>query len=515
MAGPDFLFHMETLKRAKAVRNPRWGKFIRANAVGPNGSTALVMIVCVSNSNSVINFHFACGGSLQMNLESALYLEPSSPRTGVNETERVTPLIVAAACRPDAPGLISTLIELNADVNHQTETGATALYHACRQGDVTIVQSLLDHNASVSPRMVRDGSMPIHMAAKYGHWEVIRLLAANNADLSARLFFGNLFKTDYAPLFIAVDNNQPLAAEELLRLGAPVSEPALYRAATKGDGTSVKMLLDYKATPSRHALRAACEEGHSNVVELLLKAKADPMSLGSPSALHIAAHGNHIAITACLIEAGADVNATSITGVSPLMVCTAVGHVECAKHLLVAGCSLLQRSTGGADALELAVRANFFETIQVLVIAGARTTQPNFLRLMTASNDMDVAFWLTYTEQWSAIQHLAASEMHHFGLQLAKKGLFPQSTPQGMIHSRLLAGNPEPWGDTMGSREVCTTTRSLVQGLSTTWKPSTHHLVSKHTNLRFHTLMLVHARLWATDKCTLPVEMWFFVMRFL
>jgi ankyrin repeat protein len=472
------------------------------------------MLATVGSSNSLINFHWSCGGDLQMNMESLLYMEATSSRLGVNPMERVTPLIVAAACRGDAPGLISTLIEMNADVNHQTETGASAMYHACRHGDVTIVQTLLDHNASVSLGMVRDGSMPIHVAAKHGHWEVIRLLAANNADLSARLLWGNLFKTDYTPLFIAIDNNRQLAAEELLRLGAPVSEAALYRAATKGDGTSVEMLLDYKATPSKHALRVACEEGHSNVVHLLLRANADPMSLGMPSALHIACTGGHIAITAHLIKAGADVNAPNITGVSPLMVCATLGHVQCAKQLILAGSSLHQRSRAGADAIELALRFNFFSVVQILVIAGVKTTNPNFVRLMTASNDMDVTFWLVFTGQWSAIEHLAASEMHQFGLQLAKKGLFPQCSPKSMIRARLLASNPQPWGETMGSREVCSTTNGLIKDLTTCWKPSTHHLVSKHTNLRFHTLMLVHAKLWATDKCTLPVEMWLFIVSF-
>lgn len=57
-----------------------------------------------------------------------------------------------------------------ADINRQAGDGATALYEACRNGHLDIVELLLSHNADAN-RPAKAGLLPLHVAAQQGHCE--------------------------------------------------------------------------------------------------------------------------------------------------------------------------------------------------------------------------------------------------------------------------------------------------------------------------------------------------------
>lgn len=56
---------------------------------------------------------------------------------------------------------------LGADINTQASDNASALYEACKNGHVPIVEFLLSQGADAN-RANKDGLLPLHIAAKKG-----------------------------------------------------------------------------------------------------------------------------------------------------------------------------------------------------------------------------------------------------------------------------------------------------------------------------------------------------------
>lgn len=55
-----------------------------------------------------------------------------------------------------------------ADINSQAADGATALYEACKNGHVNVVEFLLSQNADAN-KPGKTGLLPIHIAAQRGN----------------------------------------------------------------------------------------------------------------------------------------------------------------------------------------------------------------------------------------------------------------------------------------------------------------------------------------------------------
>ncbi|XP_065084469.1 uncharacterized protein LOC135706743 [Ochlerotatus camptorhynchus] len=67
--------------------------------------------------------------------------------------------------------IVNLLIANNADPNEMDDNKWTALHYACKNGNVEIVQFFIDR-----------GATPLHIAAGYGHLNIVKLLIANNVD---------------------------------------------------------------------------------------------------------------------------------------------------------------------------------------------------------------------------------------------------------------------------------------------------------------------------------------------
>ena len=217
-----------------------------------------------------------------------------------------------AFCQQGELGLVEDLIDnKKADVNAK-EAGVTPLHTAVVNGHVKLVELLLKNEADVNARRDNDGATPLYAAAERKHVKLaaaerkhvklVRLLLENGANVDASRTDGN------TPLYVAVREGHVELVELLLKNGADVN------ASRTDDG----------ATP----LHAAAVSGHVDVVKLLLKLdnKADinarKSNLYTP--LHSAIRHEHvddsraIAIVKLLLESGADKNAKSHLGETPL-----------------------------------------------------------------------------------------------------------------------------------------------------------------------------------------------------
>ena len=76
---------------------------------------------------------------------------------------------------------VRTLLDRNANINHQDKDGDTALHGAALNGDARLLQLLLDHGASPNARN-KLGGTPLMWAASYGYDEAVQIMLNKGAD---------------------------------------------------------------------------------------------------------------------------------------------------------------------------------------------------------------------------------------------------------------------------------------------------------------------------------------------
>lgn len=220
------------------------------------------------------------------------------------------------------------------------EAGAVDDVSTALREDPSLVNSSVERNELT-------GWTPLHLALRHGHADLVRVLIAAGADLSARTEHGR------TPLHICLQYNRLLRGE-LLAAGAEVDNAiAAYfdeadllndhldadptalddestgmtplRWAAYGSADDVVRLLVRRGARLDGALQAAAEVNGVVVARLLLEAGADP-SWTDPdtneSALHVAARHasrpDNTAVARVLLDAGTDVDLVSSDGATAL-----------------------------------------------------------------------------------------------------------------------------------------------------------------------------------------------------
>jgi uncharacterized protein len=154
-----------------------------------------------------------------------------------------TPVI--AALYNGRTGVVDTLVAAGAPLD---------LFAAAALGRRTIVETSLSGDPDGVNQRSYDGWTPLHLAAFFGHADVVELLLGRGADINARS--ANSIRN--TPLHAAVAGGRVEAALALIDGGAEVN-------AADGGGH----------TP----LHIAAEAGYVPIVESLLRRKADPFAL--------------------------------------------------------------------------------------------------------------------------------------------------------------------------------------------------------------------------------------------
>jgi ankyrin repeat protein len=293
----------------------------------------------------------------------------------------VTPLAVAALNRNAS--IVGALLEAGADVKIPLAENQTILMAAARAGDPDVLKRLIDAGADVNAAEGVAGETALMWAALENHARAVTLLVSTGAKVNARsrqttfprLRFGDgivarqtvLPRGNWTPLMYAARQNAIDAAGALADAGAdlnltdPDGTTALVFAIINGHFDLARLLVEKGADPNladsqgMTALYAAVDmstldetvgrpnpKPHASIdaaqlVQALLAHGANPnLTLRGPvlervhndgdtnlgegaTPLMRAAKDADVAVMRALLDAGADVNARTKTGKTPLM----------------------------------------------------------------------------------------------------------------------------------------------------------------------------------------------------
>ena len=167
--------------------------------------------------------------------------------------------------------VVNQHLAAGADVNMEAGDGTTPLHNAAIYGHKEVGEILIANGADVNME-TGDGITPLHNAAIYGHKEVGEILIANGADVNAKDRGGE------TPLDEAIRNKHTETADLLREHGGKTGEElnVLLDAAKKGDIEAVKQHLaagadvNAKTADGTTPLHNAAVYGHNEVAELLI-----------------------------------------------------------------------------------------------------------------------------------------------------------------------------------------------------------------------------------------------------
>lgn len=264
----------------------------------------------------------------------------------VNTADRLgeTPLMYAATV--GSLDAMKFLVEKGANVNAQTASGATALIWSAT--DLAKVRFLIDHGANVNLATKRGRTALLVAAMSDNSYEIVKLLMDKGADVKAVDFLHT------TPLRGAVLGNDTRTIKLLIDAGVDVNvadlpgiSPLMIAAGWNGNVEATKALL---------AKGANVNAVSRPVMGLPAKNGASEFGLLTPLTMSAAFGPSDLIRT--LIDAGADVNARDVRGMSPLMLAVATDHQDPAviRMLIEHGADPKLKSKLGDDAIDWAGR---------------------------------------------------------------------------------------------------------------------------------------------------------------
>lgn len=300
--------------------------------------------------------------------------EPNS-----QELEGHTALTIAADYG-NLPCLVRLLADDRTDTNMRGRQGRCALSYACGSGFDDVVQTLLDRNNCNINCTDYSGATPFFWAVEGGHRSIISLLA-KHPDMD----INHQDKNGRTALSWAAGNSGSATLKQVLKikgLNANIKDnkgksPILW-AARQGLADNIKILIDTKVVDKtatddekRNAISLACEGSHyrtlvrilqhdnsgvdeedingwtplmwaiqndsAQVVAALIgtgRIQIDQKDNGGRTALAWAVSYGHSGVVQVLLRAGADLDAQSKTGETPISICQSYGRTELLKTLL-------------------------------------------------------------------------------------------------------------------------------------------------------------------------------------
>ena len=305
---------------------------------------------------------------------------------------------------------VSLLLAAGADCEARRGDGDTPLLLAVSEGLVEVAVLLLDGGANLEARSEADGETPLLRAVHLGKLPMAELLLKRGAFIDARRGRDDKSSHDLArhgmERLLTVHHIHEAAKCE--REGTPqllaclaagvdpnkrdeLGNSPLFYAAT---AAAVRALVAAGADPRIHSafeasdgitpLHVASVLGRTEVINALIAAGAEPdaTSISGDTSLHQAALNGWPASCTALLDGGASVDARDSAGRSPLHRAARFGgaaQVECAKVLLARGADPNAQSSSGSRPLDAVCGSGGVESdamAQLLLQAGATPGVP-------------------------------------------------------------------------------------------------------------------------------------------
>lgn len=258
--------------------------------------------------------------------------------------DNTSPLQIA--CYYNHPDVVEQLLRLpEIDINQSDEDGCTSLYHACQEGNLDIVTTLLNHSADINKSNKNEAS-PLYIASENGHSTVVNTLLQNSADINISE------KSGASPLYIACQKGHIKVVRVLIQHLANINQSKLngtsplYIACQNGHALVVKELIKHSADINKGRcdgitpLQIACYYNREDVVRELLfseEINIDQCDSTGCTSLHVACKKGHTFIIDELIQHKADKNKPDNTGRTPLQIASKFGRDKMVKSLQKAG----------------------------------------------------------------------------------------------------------------------------------------------------------------------------------
>ncbi|KAF1989407.1 ankyrin [Aulographum hederae CBS 113979] len=200
-----------------------------------------------------------------------------------------------------------------------------AIHEACREGKISIVESLLNANPRLAKRRDDDERLPIHWAVSYNQRAIVELLVqAKDFDVDAQDEIG------WTSLMMASSLKEGEdIVELLLKKGADPKMTTIHFAASKNNLDTARKLIAAGAT--------------SRIKD---KRQQTP--------LHRAAAIGSIPMMKLLMENKSPLDATDLDGMTAWHHAVCEGHGDAAMVLLKAGADAVKRTKDGVLAIDLA-----------------------------------------------------------------------------------------------------------------------------------------------------------------
>jgi uncharacterized protein len=183
----------------------------------------------------------------------------------VDAKNRYDVAALSLAANNGNPEMVELLLSAGAMPNTAMAENETVLMTAARSGVAEAVALLISAGANVNERESWRGQSPLMWAAGEGNLEVVELLVANNADITARS------KRGFTPLHFAAREGKTAIVEALLDLGADIEE-----ALPAGSAVVTESGLSGAAQTGMTPLLLAIGSAHFETAALLLDRGANP-----------------------------------------------------------------------------------------------------------------------------------------------------------------------------------------------------------------------------------------------
>ena len=182
----------------------------------------------------------------------------------------------------------------------------------------------------------------------------------------------------YDDFFKAVRHDDVGAVQSLIQRGfdpntvGPDGLPAIVMAVREPSLKVAEFLAAWPDTRvnlrnehDENVLMLASLKGYRELVHRLIARRAEVHKEGW-TALHYASTGAHLPVMALLLEAGAQINARSPNGTTPLMMAAHYGNAAAVKFLLEAGADTSLKNQLGLSALDFAKSADRTDSAKLL-----------------------------------------------------------------------------------------------------------------------------------------------------